>query len=189
MQQLRTRARHFGSPALVIALLVLLASIVSRAQQPPAGQAPAQPAGRPAGGPPPGGAPPAAPPRAIVPATATTIAAKPDAFYGQLVSVYATVEEQIAPTAFSMDQDKTKHTGKEIIVLAPRLHEAVQPNTYVTVIGEVVRPDAAEIAKKVKPGTPTLSADVLAKHASSPIIRGQRRLQRSGEVHSATDDT
>ena len=60
----------------------------------------------------------------------------------------------LSPTAFSVDQDKTKSTGKEIIVLAPRLHEPVELNTYVTVIGEVVKPDAAEITKRAKAGRP-----------------------------------
>jgi hypothetical protein len=169
MSQLDSRRQRWGSAALAFALLVLVASLAVRAQQPAQTQAPAQPATARPGGPPQGGAPPT-PPRPIVPATASSIASKPEAYYGQLVSIYAAVEEQLAPTAFSVDQDKTKRTGKEVVVLAPRLHEAVQPNAYVTVIGEVVKPDAAEIAKKVRPGTPTLPADVLAKHATTPVI-------------------
>ncbi len=51
-----------------------------------------------------------------------------------------------------------------------RLHEPVQPNTYVTVIGEVVHADAGEIAKKARPGTPPLPADVLAKYQGKPVI-------------------
>lgn len=111
------------------------------------------------------------PPRvAIVPASASSLAAKPEAYYGQVVSLYATVEQTLGPTAFSMDQDKTKSTGQDVIVLAPRLHEPVQPNSYVTVIGEVVRADADEIAKKVKPGSPVLGADLLARYAGRPVV-------------------
>ena len=124
-----------------------------------------RPAGRRGG--PGGGAP---PPRPILPAAASSIAAKPESFYGQFVTIYATVEQTLAPTAFSVDQDKTKSTGQEVLVLAPRLHEPVQPNTYVTVIGEVVHADAGEIAKKARPGTPALPADVLAKYQGKPVI-------------------
>lgn len=106
----------------------------------------------------------------IVPATASSIASKPDAYYGQYVSIYATVEQALSPTAFSMDQDKTKTTGQEVLVLAPRLHEPVTLNAYVTVIGEVVRPDPAEIVKKMKTGAGGLTPEILSKHPGSPVI-------------------
>lgn len=105
-----------------------------------------------------------------VPAAASSIAARPEAYYGQYVSVYATVERSLSPTAFTIDQDQSKSTGKEVIVLAPRLHEAVQANTYVTVIGEVVHADAGEIAKKAKAAAAGLSAELLAQHAGKPVI-------------------
>ena len=128
-----------------------------------------RPALRPAPAP---GAQPAAPPaKPIIPASASSLGTKPDAFYGQVVTIYATVEERLGPTAFSVDQDKTQASpGKEVLVLAPRLHEQVEPNTYVTVIGEVVHADPAEISKKAKPNTPGLPADVIAKHQGRPVI-------------------
>jgi len=175
--------------ALVAAFTTVVISMAAlRAQQPPASGAPASgsqaqgnqtpgtpvqaPAGQGAQGGRGGAAPEAAPPaRPIVPASASSIAAKPDAYYGQVVTIYATVEEELAPTAFSVDQDKDKPAGgKEVLVLAPRLHEHVKPNTYVTVIGEVVHADPAEISKKAKPNTPGLSADVIAKHPGRPVI-------------------
>lgn len=151
--------------------VISFAASAQRGQAPATNSTPAQPANatpaQPAGGGP-GGAP---PPRPILPASASSIAAKPENFYGQVVSIYATVEQAaIAPTAFSVDQDKTKSTGQEVVVLAPRLHEAVQPNTYVTVIGEVVHADAGEIAKKARPGTPPLPADVLSRYQGKPVI-------------------
>jgi cytochrome c556 len=91
-------------------------------------------------------------------------------FYGQNVTVYATVEKQISPTAFILDQDSRKSTGKEVIVLARRLHEPVPVNSYVTVMGEVVRPDAGEIAKVAKEAASGLPADLLAQHAGKPVI-------------------
>jgi cytochrome c556 len=166
---------YIGSLALAAATIVWTVSLATSTAgqqppqpppaQPPAGQgqgqraqnaAPAQPA-------------PAAP-RPAIPAAASSIAEKPDTFYGQNVTVYATVEKQLTATAFTLDQDKSKSTGKEVIVLAPRLHEKVEPNTYVTVIGEVVKPDAAEIAKRAKASAAGLPADVLAQNAGKPVI-------------------
>jgi len=129
--------------------------------QPP-GQPPAEPQGQRPGA---GGQPPA--PRPAVPAAASSIAAKPEAFYGQNVSVYATVEKSLSPLVFTVDQDKTTATGKDVIVIAPRLHEPVEPNAYVTVIGEVVRPDAAEISKRAKAEG---VAELLAQNPGRPVI-------------------
>jgi hypothetical protein len=172
------KANNFGSLALAAAITIWIASVA--AQQPPTQKPPAPPAGQ--GGQaqgqgqrPGGNQAPAAPagpaaPRPAIPAAASSIADKPDAFYGQNVTVYATVEKQLTATAFTLDQDKAKSTGKEVIVLAPRLHEKIEPNTYVTVIGEVVRADAAEIAKRAKAAAAGLPADVLAQHAGKPVI-------------------
>jgi hypothetical protein len=146
--------------------LFVVTLTAAQGQRPPApatNTTPAQPAAQAA----PAGPPPARP---ILPAAASSVAAKPDSFYGQVVTIYATVEQSLTPTAFTVDQDKNKSTGQEVVVLATRLHEPVQPNTYVTVIGEVVHADAAEIAKKARPGTPPLPADVLAKYQGKPVI-------------------
>jgi hypothetical protein len=149
----------FGSLALAAAVTIGIVSMAAH-------QPPAQPGNRGAGAP----AAPAAPaPRPAIPSAASSIANRPDAFYGQNVSVYATVERQLTPTAFTIDQDP-KSTGKEVIVLARRLHEKVEPNTYITVIGEVVRADAAEIAKVSKEVAASLPPDLLAQHAGKPIV-------------------
>jgi cytochrome c556 len=175
--------RNVVGPALAAAMTVwIVVSVAVSGQQPP--QPPAQPPagggqgqgqgrggqGR-GGGPPGGGGAAAAPaPKPAIPAAASSIAEKPDMFYGQNVTVYAAVEKTLTSLAFTLDQDKTKSTGKEVIVLAPRLHEKVEPNTYVTVIGEVVKPDAAEIAKRAKAGAAGLPADVLAQNPGKPVI-------------------
>jgi hypothetical protein len=131
----------------------------------PQGQKPPQP-GNAAPAAPAANTPPAKP---ALPAAASSIAAKPEAYYDQLVSVYATVEKTLSPTAFVMDQDKTKSTGQEIIVVAPRLHEPVEINSYVTVIGDLIRPDAAEVTKRAKAGA-TGIAEILAQHPNRPVL-------------------
>src|SRR6266581_3568674 len=66
-----------------------------------------------------------------VPLAASTLAANPDPYIGEWVTVTAAVEQTLAVLAFSIDQDKTKSTGKEILVLAPRMNSPVDLNTYV----------------------------------------------------------
>lgn len=177
----------FGSLALVAAMAAWIVTVA--AQQPPQPpQPPAQPPvsgnasgqaapgnqgpGQPgAKGNVPAAAPQAPPaPRPAIPAAASSIADHPDRFYGQNVTVYATVEQQLTPTAFTLDQDGRTSTGKEVIVLARRLHEQPEPNSYVTVMGEVVKPDTDEITKRAKASAAGLPPDVLAKHAGKPVI-------------------
>ena len=81
-------------------------------------------------------APPA--PKPLVPAAANSIAASPDTFYGQNVTVTAAVERVVSPTAFTVDQDP-KSTAAEILVLVETLTSPLAVNSYVTVIGEVIR--------------------------------------------------
>jgi cytochrome c556 len=176
------KVKHFGrslGAAACIGIMTLGVAAGQAGQQPPQ-KPPAQPAGqtkppegqgKPVEGqkPPAGGQAPAAP-RPAIPAAASSIADQPDAFYGQNVTVYATVEKQLTPTAFVLDQDRTKSTGKEVVVLARRLHQPVEVNSYVTVMGEVVRADAAEIAKIAKEAAAGLPPDVLAQFAGKPVI-------------------
>src|SRR5438477_7193369 len=113
----RHGSRHIvtivGAGVLVVALASLSAQQPQQPPQQPAAQAPAQPAA-----PPPA---PGTPPKPLVPLAASTLAANPDPYIGEWVTVTAAVEQSLAPLAFSMDQDKTKSTGKEVLVLAPRM--------------------------------------------------------------------
>ena len=103
-----------------------------------------------------------------MPVVASTLAAKPDAFYGENVTMMAIVDQTLSPVAFSVDQDKTKSTGKDVLVLAPRLNEPVELNTYVTVIGEVVKFDANDA--KVKDRLTGFAPDAIAKFNGKPAI-------------------
>jgi cytochrome c556 len=158
---------HYLSGSVALAAAITAWIVVVGAQQPP--QPPGnRPAAEPAGNRPP--AAPATPaPRPAIPSAASSIADRPDAFYGQNVSVYATVERQVSPTAFTIDQDP-KATGKEVLVIARRLHEKVEPNAYITVIGEVVRANAAEIGKVSKEVAASVPADLLAQYAGKPVV-------------------
>src|SRR2546422_3407295 len=98
------------------------------------------------------------PPQALVPVAASTLAANPDQFVGMTVTLTAAVDQTYGGTAFSVDQDKSKSAGQDVLVLAPLLNAPVEPNGYVTVIGEVVRFDAADAAARMKDAMPVLSA-------------------------------
>ena len=113
---------------------------------------------------------PLTPTKALVPVAASSVADHPDSYYGEFVTMTGTVEKSLAKTAFSVDQDAAKSTGKEVLVLAPRMNGAVDPNTYVTVIGELVKYDPAAIAAKTKNYNTELPADVAAKFAGKPTV-------------------
>lgn len=130
--------------------------------QPAAAAAPVQPQR--------GAAPPAAQAKPFVPVAASTLAKNPEAYYGETVTVTAAVEQNLSKFSFSMDQDKTKSTGQEVLVIAPTMNGTVDANTYVTVIGEVMPFDPVEVAKKAKGYSLDLSPDAIAKYKGKPVV-------------------
>jgi cytochrome c556 len=68
-----------------------------------------------------------------------------------------------------VDQGKLKSPG-DVLVLAPRLNSPVDPSTYVTVVGEVVRFDPDEIARKSKDYAVDLSPELVQKYRGHPAI-------------------
>ena len=162
------------SSGAVAAALIVFASLAALNAQPP--QPPAQPPAGVAQPPAAPGAPaaPATPPapaaKPFVPLAASTLAAHPETYYGEMVTVTAAVEQTISKSAFSVDQDKTKSTGNEVLVLAPTMIGTVDANSYVTVIGEVMRFDPAEIAKKAKGYTIDMSPELTEKYRGRPVV-------------------
>lgn len=112
---------------------------------------------------------------------ASTLTRNPDPYYGEFVSLTATVEQTLSGTAFSVDQDKTKSTGKNVLVLAPRLNKPVEPNTYVVVMGEVVRFDPAELGTKFKGFAPDLTPEAAAQYTGQPAILATAVLTEASE--------
>ena len=114
---------------------------------------------------------PVPPGKPIVPVAASTLAENPDPYYGEQVSLSGAVDQQLAALAFSVDQDKTKKTAKDILVLSRHLNEPVDLNTYVTVIGEVVRFDPDDLARRAKDymtGLPDSVMDGIPRAAGDP---------------------
>ena len=132
--------------------------------------------------------PPAAPPAAapgtptkpLVPVAASSVAANPEAYYGEFVTMTATVEANLSKSAFSVDQDKTKSTGKEVLVLAPTLQSATDANTYVTVIGQLIKFDPAEVATKLKDYKLDLAPDAIEKYKGKPVVLATAVINTAG---------
>jgi hypothetical protein len=152
----------------LVALAILIGWIGARAQQPAPTPAPA-----PAVTPAPTGKP-------IVPVAASTLAENPDPYYGEQVSLSGAVDQQLASLAFSVDQDKTKKTAKDILVLSRHLNEPVDLNTYVTVIGEVVRFDPDELARRAKDYLTGLPHSVMDGYRGRPAILATSVITTSG---------
>jgi len=152
--------------ALVAFALLIALHAVPRAQQPPA--APPAPAAPPPAVP--------APAKPLVPVATNTVTAHPDAYYGQAVTINAAVEQILSKSAFSVDQRRVgaaadvKRTPTDVLVLVPTIQSPVELNAYVTVMGELVKFDPAEIARKAKDYKLDLPADVVAKYSGRPAL-------------------
>jgi cytochrome c556 len=176
--------------AIALAFAVLVVSIAAEQQPPPAQPEAQQQGGRGRGGRQGGeGAPPAAPApgtptKPYVPLAASTLADHPDTYYGEFVTVTGAVEQTLSKLAFSVDQDKTKSTGKDVIVVAPTLMEPVTPNAYITIIGEVVHLDPAEIGKKgaelTKEYKVDLPPEVVSKYRGHPVVLAKSVITNAG---------
>ncbi|HEX6324318.1 MAG TPA: hypothetical protein VFZ36_11375 [Vicinamibacterales bacterium] len=112
----------------------------------------------------------AAPPVRPVPVAANTLAARPDAFYGRIVSVTAAVDRTLSATAFVVDQDSARSTDRELLVIVPTLTEPVEPNTYLTIVGEAMRFDPAEIARRAGGYKVDMAPDAVARYQGRPAI-------------------
>ena len=55
-----------------------------------------------------------APQKPLVPVAASSVAANPDPYINEYVTLTGAVEANLSKTSFSVDQDKTKSTGKDV---------------------------------------------------------------------------
>lgn len=109
-------------------------------------------------------------PKQLVPVTASSVAATPDAYIGQYVTLIAPVDRRFSSTAFSVDQDRTRSTGRDVLILAPALSAPVDVDAYVTVIGEVVRFDFEELASRAPDYLIGLPSDVVESYRGRPAV-------------------
>jgi len=126
--------------------------------------------------------PPAAntPPKPLVPVAASSVAANPDPYVGEYVTMTGAVEAILSKTSFSVDQDKTKSTGKDVLVLAPTLQKSAEANGYVTVIGQLIKFDAAEVATKLKDYKIDMSPEDQARFKGKPVVLATAVINTAG---------
>ena len=124
--------------------------------------------------------PPGTPPKPLVPVAASTVVKNPEPYVGEYVTLTATVESNLSKTGFSVDQDKTKSTGQDVLVLAPNLQKPADQNSYVTVIGQLIKFDPAEVEKNLKGYTIDLPADVQAKYKGKPVVLATAVINTAG---------
>jgi hypothetical protein len=126
--------------------------------------------------------PPAAntPPKPLVPVAASSVAMNPDPYVGEYVTMTGAVEANLTKTSFSVDQDKTKATGKDVLVLAPTLQKQADPNGYVTVIGQLIKFDEQEVAAKLKDYQIDLSPADAAKFKGKPVVLATAVINAAG---------
>jgi len=92
---------------------------------------------------------------ATMPVATNTIAANPDALVGKMLIVTAGVEAVIGPGAIVVDQRKVvapgtvTPAGAPLLVIVPRLSGVVHPAMQLAIKGQLVRLDAATLARLI----------------------------------------
>jgi len=111
-----------------------------------------------------------------VPVTTQMVLAKPDAYAGRSVTLSSGVDEILSKTAFTVDQRKVVDgkavvkSGKPLLVIAPTLDTALAVNNYLTIVGAVMKFDAATIASKARDYQLDLPPDVAAKYQGQTVL-------------------
>jgi cytochrome c556 len=129
-----------------------------------------------------GQAPPPAgtPPKPLVPVAASSVANNPEPYINEYVTMTGAVEANLSKTSFSVDQDKTKATGKEVLVLAPNMQKPADVNGYVTVIGQLVKFDETEVAAKLKDYKLDLTPADAARFKGKPVVLATAVINTAG---------
>jgi cytochrome c556 len=109
-------------------------------------------------------------PKTLIPVTTSTLANDPEPLYGEHVTLMGVVEQTFSRSVFSVDQDRTKSTGRDVLVIAPTLNRNVDRNSYVTVLGEVLRFDPSEIAKRANDYTLDLAPEIVEEFRGRPAV-------------------
>lgn len=164
-------------PTAIVAAIALAAFVTSFTAfgqgKPPAPTPTPAPAGAKPATPAPAAPAPAAtgaPTKPLVPVAASSVAANPAPYINEFVTLTGAVEANLSKTSFSVDQDKTKSTGKEVLVIAPNMQKPAEANGYVTVIGQLIKFDEKEVASKLKDYKIDLSPADIAKYQGKPVV-------------------
>ncbi len=106
---------------------------------------------------------------ALVPTSASSILAHPEQYVGQQVSLLGTVEKSITKTTFTMVQGKTP-MKQDLLVIAPNLQSSPDVSAYVTVVGDAIKFDPAEVTRRLRGYTLDLPPDLVEKYKGQPVV-------------------
>lgn len=106
----------------------------------------------------------------LVPVAASSLLQHPELYLNQSVSIYGTVEQLLSATAFSLDQDAKKASLTDLLVIAPTLTAQPKAGHYMTVVGVVIKFDAAEIQKRSKGYALDLAPNVLERYKDKVMV-------------------
>lgn len=109
-------------------------------------------------------------PANLVPLTAASLASQPGRYIGQNVALYGTVETQVSPTIFSMDQDPKRPAMSEVLVIAPTLQSPASSSEYVTVVGKALLFSEATLATEARGYKLDLTPEALARYRGRPMV-------------------
>ena len=111
-----------------------------------------------------------------LPVATNTIAQNPDAYYGKVVTLSAGIEQVLSKTAFVVDQRKAvpgkgvEPIGTPMLVIAPYLKAPIGEKQLLSLRGEVVKLDAAALAKLAAEYTLDLAAELGTKYDGQPVL-------------------
>jgi hypothetical protein len=127
---------------------------------------------------------PPTPPRPLVPVTASSIMKAPDRYLGETVTMTGVVDRAMSMTTFTVDQDPETKSEDAVLVIARRtLNEKVAEDEYVTVVGELIRYDPAEVATRKDPVFDTqLPADATTAFVGRPVVLATVVFQGSRDI-------
>jgi len=107
----------------------------------------------------------------MVPVAASSLATNPELYVGQTVSVTGVAEKTLTPTTFVFDQGKNQPAGApDLLVIAPTLTGTLPLQAYITVIGDAVKFDPADVARRLRNYKLDLPDDIVEKYRGKTAI-------------------
>ncbi len=111
-----------------------------------------------------------------VPVSTNAIQDDPGSYLGKRITVSAAVEQVLSSTAFLVDQRKAasatavQSVGKPILVIAPYLNKPLEQKKYLMMSGQLVKLDAASLARVAADYKLDLTPELSAKYQGHPVL-------------------
>lgn len=106
-----------------------------------------------------------------VPVPVSALVTSADRYVGSPVSLTAAVTHVYGPTAFAVAQTGRKASAADVLIVSAVMTGPVQPGSYVTVIGDVIRFDTGTLATRMRDNAPPLTGDVVDRyHGKAAIV-------------------